>query len=642
MLSLSWRLLIFWLASLVASALEINAAGDFALIESGFIGTDDFSDPNLAKWSIDFGTEGESWERAWSAARGYHIVQKHFGNHARYIASPVSPTIVLPTDRMQVSMLCTFAEAQDVHFSSDCAVMNACKAVAEADALNYAVSYNRVWFGTKVAYGHRVNGSLIPQTTGVTNGAGTIPKWLGTLTDPEGDVCGYPGEVCSQFPGTNLHCSQLMSEAWACAEPGAGGWCESDLFGRTGWPAWGSYYMTACDPPDFEDHYGFLYEYWGWKWPWIEVRGVPSGYYVKVVQDAGHPTSHPTYTLPGETKTSSTAPGSGWAADECGYTHDRICVYGAGATPPFQTVEVRKQSDDSLLTAISPTAFLPGALGGDIYTLCVEALTVPCPPLSETTHFFFGGRISPTSMLTRSVGLDAVIQEPPPPSVFVLLDEVLSWGVDPQVVSTSEDFSNSATQVVLTKPVSPPLIDGDVVYVFVKNGGGGTWSESTATFAKVREDTWIGIHTIALFRKVITSAAGEPASWQFDTSVSATQVAGLLLVVRNADNTTPEDVTPTYVLDQNDAQPESPAITPTTDGCLILAYCFQSNSTVTFVAPSGFALEETTGSTPNTFTAAASKLLPTAAPDGPYPWLTTGGAGGDDSLLYSVAVRPGP
>ena len=422
----SFSLAIFWLASTVPSALEFNAARDFALIESGFIGMDDFSDPNLAKWSVDIGVEGSGWNHVVDDVdRGDHIVQKLHGNHARYIASPVSPTIELPSDRMQVTMLCTFDEDQTAFLNSDCTVLNACKAVAEADGLNYGVTYNKVFFGAKGGFGHRFNGTLIEQTTGVTNGSGTTPKWLGTLTDPDGDVCGYPGEDCSSG-GLNLHCSQVMAtKAWNCQEPGAGGWCESDLYGRTGWPAWGSFKMDNCDPPIFADsRHGYIYEYWAWKWPWIEVRGVPSGYYLRVVQDAGHATSHPTYTLPGETKTTSAAPAAGWVADECGYTNDRVCVYGGNsATPPFQTVEVREQGTDTLLTSISPTAFQPGVLGGDVYTLCVEGLTSPCPPLLLTSFFFFGAGLSPTSLLRETVSLDAiVVTATPEPSGSMLLE----------------------------------------------------------------------------------------------------------------------------------------------------------------------------------------------------------------------------
>lgn len=364
----------------MAVALESNVAGDFHLIESGFIATDDFSDPLLGNWTIGTGPA----THAVSPDKGSHVQLLGPGKYLRYTGPVTSPTITLPSDRMQVAFLESWNEFNQFLHLCPTPTIGAAIAIGSDSANMGAVgahghsTFNKLFFGSKVAYGEIVNGVLNDRHTGLLAGGG--PKWLGLSVDPAGFACGQPGESCP--PGSNFQTTLAHSNFWLAEQPAAGGFCATGTFGEVGWPAFGSF-DQGCPTNNAN---AYFYEFWGWKHSWIEVRGVPFDHFVRVTSDAGVATSHPTYVTKGEIKNTgfSDPAKAEWVADSCGFTNDRICVYAATASIPFHRVEIINRLG-VVTHSITPTTFQPGVFGGDIYTLCavdsgpLPPVVIPCP-----------------------------------------------------------------------------------------------------------------------------------------------------------------------------------------------------------------------------------------------------------------------
>ena len=125
------------------------------------------------------------------------------------------------------------------------------------------------------------------------------------------------------------------------------------------------------------------------------------------------------------------------------------------------------------------------------------------------------------------------------------------------------------------------LADGDVLYAFCTKGDD---TGTGARFASSSGGTWTAILTAALattvgndmatnvLRRVVTNASGEPSTYTF-TVVGTTESRAMNVIVvqvRGADTSTPEDTTPTTNTGTNDFTPTHVNITTTTSNCLVL------------------------------------------------------------------------
>jgi hypothetical protein len=128
----------------------------------------------------------------------------------------------------------------------------------------------------------------------------------------------------------------------------------------------------------------------------------------------------------------------------------------------------------------------------------------------------------------------------------------------------------SGTTVDITKPAS--LADTDVVIVGVGTSAAntmaapdGTWTEHLDAGHSADDSS------IAVYSKVITNAAGEPASWTFTSSPDSTKLVGGALRISGADQTTPVVVVGTKA-DGSDATNNAVAtsITPGVADCLLV------------------------------------------------------------------------
>ena len=130
------------------------------------------------------------------------------------------------------------------------------------------------------------------------------------------------------------------------------------------------------------------------------------------------------------------------------------------------------------------------------------------------------------------------------------------------------------------------LADGDVLYAFLGMGDdpGTGWVDSLSAWTALTSTNQVtstgNDRSSGVLRKVITDAATEPSTYTFRRSGnSATDnIAAIVVRVRGADTTTPEDATPTASQGSNDFTPAGVNIDTATDGALILTFHLASGA----------------------------------------------------------------
>src|SRR3990172_430345 len=130
------------------------------------------------------------------------------------------------------------------------------------------------------------------------------------------------------------------------------------------------------------------------------------------------------------------------------------------------------------------------------------------------------------------------------------------------------------TGVVVTHGFS--LVNGDVLYAFLGQGddpgtvwasaSGGTWTSVAFGASATGNDRAIGV-----LRRVVTNAGGEPSTYTFTINNNAVEnLAAIVVQVRGASTSTPEDATPTVNFGSNDFTPVAVSIDTVTANALVL------------------------------------------------------------------------
>jgi len=164
------------------------------------------------------------------------------------------------------------------------------------------------------------------------------------------------------------------------------------------------------------------------------------------------------------------------------------------------------------------------------------------------------------------------------------VDLVWAVGSAPSpTIELSEGVASANTSAATTLAVAKPsgLADDDVAYITVHLST-GTISAVPSGFTELASDlTQIGCR-LYLYRKVITNAAGEPATWDFTTS--STTSSGISWWARGADLTTPEDTAVTIATSGTDSGGTTITGVTTTmdDTVLITASCFNATGTTLY------------------------------------------------------------
>ena len=189
----------------------------------------------------------------------------------------------------------------------------------------------------------------------------------------------------------------------------------------------------------------------------------------------------------------------------------------------------------------------------------------------------------------------------------------------------------------------PSLVrDGDVLYAFLtKNDDVGTiatpagWTQLDQLITTAGDD-----FTTGLWRRVVTSAGTEPASYRFTHSDTTSEaMTGYIVAVRGASTTTPEDAPVAHTSGLDSRFPSNPSVTTTSTSALVLWHEGLTGSAMEVVASFGSTLlQKTEATNRNSGVAVFQKITPGLTNTG--QWRNNFGSNGADFHTRTVAVRP--
>lgn len=218
-------------------------------------------------------------------------------------------------------------------------------------------------------------------------------------------------------------------------------------------------------------------------------------------------------------------------------------------------------------------------------------------------------------------------------------------GCTPWIVGSTQASSGSVAGgasggLTITRP--SPLRNGDVLYAFItKNDDVGAISAAGWTALGQWNTTADDDFTTGVWRKVVTDASAEPASYRWThTDNTAEPMSGSIVAVRGASTTTPEDAPVAHADGVNWPYPNSPSVTTTSPSALVLTHQGVTRGAVSsVVAPWDTTLLQSTRATDrNSGVAAFLKVTPGAT--GIRQWRNTGGASNPEWHATTVAIRP--
>jgi len=204
------------------------------------------------------------------------------------------------------------------------------------------------------------------------------------------------------------------------------------------------------------------------------------------------------------------------------------------------------------------------------------------------------------------------------------------------IIGNESNQATDATSLTINKPAG--LQDGDVLFAFIVKrdnvvfSGSAGWVEDSQHLTAAGDDLSSGI-----YYKVVTDAAGEPASytWTGDRE----EWSGGIIILRGVDNNNPIDKTTSHANGTNDATPTCPSITTSTDRAMVFACCAMTRGDVSSsTAPAGTTKQwDEYINNANGFCANFTQT--TAGATGDKTWTTDGGDDDEEWHTYQVAFR---
>lgn len=160
-----------------------------------------------------------------------------------------------------------------------------------------------------------------------------------------------------------------------------------------------------------------------------------------------------------------------------------------------------------------------------------------------------------------------------------------TWGT--QVVNSTANATCDITP--------PSLLDDDVLYAYIEQSD-VTDPPALSGWSEIKGTNHDGGRTTIL-RKVIVTASGEPSSYAF-TWTGNTRNTGVIVRVRGADTTTPEEATGTTATGDS-ANPDPPSATPgsSKDYLALASWGLEGKATTTTVLPTGYTAGVSGGTT---------------------------------------------
>lgn len=188
----------------------------------------------------------------------------------------------------------------------------------------------------------------------------------------------------------------------------------------------------------------------------------------------------------------------------------------------------------------------------------------------------------------------------------------------------------SGTSITVTKPTG--TTSGDILVVCL----GATTSR---TLTPSDGETWTEIQsgnsTFTIWSYWHLCGGSEPASYSFSVAMgeSSTRLSAIMAGLSGVDNTTPINVSDEVL--QTGTTINSPDITTTSDGCMILT-CIVVNGTTTITDPTGFTfIDEIEGHDPDS--AFSYMAQASAGATGTLDWALADSRG---ARAHSIALEP--
>lgn len=210
----------------------------------------------------------------------------------------------------------------------------------------------------------------------------------------------------------------------------------------------------------------------------------------------------------------------------------------------------------------------------------------------------------------------------------------------------SATATGTGTTPAVAKASLAGLADGDVVVITVHKdqaSAGGSFSAVGTGWTKEAENLWSSggrNHGAAVFRKVLTSVAGEPASWQFTSSVSDDWTIEAV-AYSGVDNTTPIDAAIVGNAGVDNANPVPPAITLVTGGSMVVTMHASTQLAPSIVQgpPAGFTLATGVMGAGNSFVQMADRIEGTPGAKTYTAWQNTSGDASGEWIVWTLALR---
>jgi len=186
------------------------------------------------------------------------------------------------------------------------------------------------------------------------------------------------------------------------------------------------------------------------------------------------------------------------------------------------------------------------------------------------------------------------------------------------------------------------LKDGDVLYAFLtKNNSVGQivtpagWTQLDQFITTAGDD-----FTTGLWRRVVTSAATEPASERFThTDTSKEAMTAYIVAVRGANPVTPEDAPVAHLSGLDNLGPTAPSVTTVSPNALVMWHEGLTGKAMSeLIARFGTLLQATGATNSNSAVEVFRQTTPGASPT--VDWLNSGGSSTADFHTLTVAVRP--
>jgi hypothetical protein len=310
----------------------------------------------------------------------------------------------------------------------------------------------------------------------------------------------------------------------------------------------------------------------------------------------------------------------------------------------FDTIFVGAASvdgDDSLdlLVGHQSSLFVMSGSPSGTFTKTIT-IALPAPARFAVTGHFDHDPIARTDLLVSSDAGNIVLLRGDAGSALC------TSGCTPFVAgSTRADGASLAPGATGGLTIARPglLRDGDVLYAFLtKSDDVGAiatpagWTQLDQFITTTGDD-----FTTGLWRRVVTSASTEPASYRFThTDTTAEKMSGYIVAVRGANTATPEDAPVAHAFGTDTTNPGDPSVTTSSPLALVLWHEGVTGSAMTRVAAQrGSALLQSTKAADRN--SGVSVLLQvTPGPTGIGHWGNSGGSSGAAVHTLTVAVRP--